>query len=87
MNKEQEEDNDFINKVQAECDENLEKLDSEIKAAKDRVAELQSEIDFKTPIRNEKEKQRKDKKEFQGMLEEKIVDLDRRKGLRDQEWA
>ena len=40
MNKEQEEDNDFINKVQAECDENLEKLDSEIKAAKDRVAEL-----------------------------------------------
>lgn len=56
MNKEQEDDNDFINKVQTECDQNLEKLDSEIKAAKERVAELQGEIDFKTPIRNEKEK-------------------------------
>jgi hypothetical protein len=30
----------FINKVQKECDENLDKLDSEIKAAKDRVTEL-----------------------------------------------
>jgi flagellar motility protein MotE (MotC chaperone) len=87
LQKEQDEDNKFIDKLQGECDAGLEKLQDEIKQAKERIAELTAELDLKIPIRDEKVRQRADKFEFQQLLEAKVADLDARKVVRDELWA
>lgn len=84
---EQDTDDAFIEKFQAECDEEITKLDQEIKDAIARSKELKAELEEKIPIRDEKVRLLKDKKEFEALLEAKIAELDQAKAHRDEEWA
>lgn len=76
-----------IREFQAECDEQLAKLEFEIGEAQGKAAVLQAELSEKIPIRDQKVKQRKDKDEFRSLLQDKLVDLENRRELKEEEWA
>jgi hypothetical protein len=61
-------------------------LTSEIEAAVARIADLSAEIAEKTPIRDEKIRVRDEKIEFRAVIEQRIVEIDEAKVLRDSEW-
>jgi len=86
LESEQDVDDAYIEKLQTECDDEIAKLEQEIKDAIARSKELQAELDEKIPIRDEKVRLLADKEEFAQLITEKIQELDAKKNTRDQEW-
>lgn len=62
-------------------------MDFEIGEAQSKAAVLQAELSEKIPLRDQKAKQHKDKSEFRGLLQDKLVDLENRRELKEEEWA
>ena len=87
MENAQDEDDEYIQVVQAQCDNELSTLQSEINAAEARATELQTELDEKIPLRDERVRQHEEALSFKALIEAKIVELDQNMQLKDEEWA
>jgi DNA repair exonuclease SbcCD ATPase subunit len=84
---EQNDDDGYIKDIRGQCDAEIDRLRNEITAADDRAAELQAEIEEKTPIRDEKVELLAEKRELLAETGDRIVELDEDKAEHDADWA
>jgi len=84
---EQNEDDAYISDIRGQCDNDVDRLRDEITAANDRAADLQAEIEEKTPIRDEKVELLAEKRELLADTGDRIIELDEEKAEHDEDWS
>lgn len=84
---EQHEDDAYIHDLQEECFETIQTLTTEINVADTRAEQLQELLDEWIPLRNRKNIQLKDTNQFISDLQDSILELNKEKAEKDEEWA